>query len=455
MSGVLNYTLEAKTFRLLERIYLAQRKNSEALKVAEAGRTIEVDKNIAFNLIQRDSKKLNQVSKELSRGLTLNEIKQLSVDEKATIVSYSTTGIADTGQISIWVIRKGQVHYTTSDLNKIDLSQFSQVSAADNFDPDRKSKVLMRGVRESLKMSREKATPAEQQEAKDQQTLQLMALYRLLIEPVRDWLPTDPNEHIVFVPHGVLFFVPFPALQNPTTGKYLVDEHTIRAAPNLRSLYISRQREHRRGKALVVGNPKTAQVDLAGAALEATTIAQFFETKQRSVDKFINGDISKEQVLKKIRDAEIIHLATHGTLDTDSSGSDNTLKQFAGAIALSPQGNDNGLLTASEILDLNLNADLVVLSACDTGKGPLTAGGVIGLPLSFGLARVPNVIVSLWAVRDTPTSKLMMEFYDQLLKDPNADKAKALRAAMLKIKGMPDYENPVNWAAFTLMGTQR
>jgi len=111
-------------------------------------------------------------------------------------------------------------------------------------------------------------------------------------------------------------------------------------------------------------------------------------------------------------------------------------------------GNDNGLLTSSEILDLKLHAELVVLSACDTGKGKLTGDGVIGLYRSLISAGVPSVIVSLWAVPDAPTAALMMEFYQNLQKNP--DKAQALRQAMLTT--MKNHPEPKNWAAFTLIG---
>ncbi|BDA71624.1 hypothetical protein CAL7716_057900 [Calothrix sp. PCC 7716] len=86
-------------------------------------------------------------------------------------------------------------------------------------------------------------------------------------------------------------------------------------------------------------------------------------------------------------------------------------------------------MTAGEILDLKLNAELVVLSACDTGRGRITGDGVIGLSRALISAGVPSVLVSLWSVPDAPTSLLMTEFYKNLQK--NLDKAQALRQAML------------------------
>jgi CHAT domain-containing protein len=179
---------------------------------------------------------------------------------------------------------------------------------------------------------------------------------------------------------------------------------------------------------------------LPGAQQEATEIAQLLNTKA-----LIGKQATKAAILPKLPNARIIHLATHGLLD-DLKG-----LGVPGAIALAPDGTgelNDGLLTASEILDLNLNAELVVLSACDTGRGRITGDGVIGLSRSLITAGVPSVIVSLWSVPDAPTASLMTEFYQNLQKNPN--KAQALRQAMLTT--MKQHPNPIDWAAFTLIG---
>ena len=89
-----------------------------------------------------------------------------------------------------------------------------------------------------------------------------------------------------------------------------------------------------------------------------------------------------------------------------------------------------------------------MLSACDTGRGEITGDGVIGLSRSLISAGVPSVVASLWAVPDDPTAALMTEFYRNFQRNP--DKAQALRQAMLKTK--QQYPEPLNWAAFTLIG---
>jgi CHAT domain-containing protein len=155
----------------------------------------------------------------------------------------------------------------------------------------------------------------------------------------------------------------------------------------------------------------------------------------------LGSQATKSAVLEQLRTASLVHFATHGLLDTVKG-------DMPGAIALAPSGVDNGLLTASEIFDLRLTTNLVVLSACDTGRGTINGDGVIGLSRSLIAAGVPSVVVSLWAVDDNSTRVLMSDFYRQLQTHPN--KAQAMRHAMLNT--MQPYPNPRDWAAFTLVG---
>jgi CHAT domain-containing protein len=185
-----------------------------------------------------------------------------------------------------------------------------------------------------------------------------------------------------------------------------------------------------------IGEKPQQLKNLPGAKREAEAIAPLLNTTP------LTGDAATETVVKaKLSQARIIHLATHGIL--------NDSEALQSAIALAPTNTDNGLLTAEEILNLKLNASLVVLSACDTGRGSITGDGVIGLSRSLIAAGTPSVIVSLWSVPDAPTEELMTEFYRQLKLTGN--KAQALRIAMIKLK--EKYPNsPRKWAAFTLIG---
>ncbi|MEG4213754.1 CHAT domain-containing protein, partial [Microcoleus sp. S13_B4] len=281
----------------------------------------------------------------------------------------------------------------------------------------------------------------------------LPTLHQLLIDPIASLLPKDPNAHVIFIPQGSLFQVPFPALQD-ANGTYLIQKHTILTAPSIQVLDLTRQQRQKLAQkpanssnALVLGNPTMPSVSLSpgepkqqlsplpGAEAEAIAIAPLLKTQA-----ITGAQGTKAAIVQKMPQASIIHLATHGLLDD--------VRGLGSAIAMAPSGSDDGLLTAEEIFDMKLQASLVVLSACNTGEGRITGDGVIGLSRALISAGVPSVIVSLWSVPDAPTSELMQSFYQNLQNNP--DKAQALRQAMLTT--MKTHPGPRNWAAFTLIG---
>jgi CHAT domain-containing protein len=282
----------------------------------------------------------------------------------------------------------------------------------------------------------------------------LQRLHQLLIQPIADLLPADPNAHVIFVPQESLFLVPFAALQDPL-GKYLIEQHTILITPAIQVLELThQQRQRQQGKGslivglprsgLIVGNPAfdpSSGPSLGEAETEANAIAKLLNTQA-----IIGVKATKTEVLDKMRNSQIIHLATHGKYN-DMRG-----EGLQSGLALASDAKNNGILTASEILDLTLNANLVVLSACNSGRGEITGDGVIGLSRSFISAGVPSIVVSLWSIPNEPsTTELMTQFYKNLLLNP--DKAKALRQAMLP--ALKKNSSPKNWAAFILIGESK
>ncbi|MEO0869029.1 MAG: CHAT domain-containing protein, partial [Cyanobacteria bacterium J06642_11] len=281
---------------------------------------------------------------------------------------------------------------------------------------------------------------------------ELQRLHQVLIEPIADLLPNDPTETVTFIPQDMLFFTPFAALQD-RSGNFLIEKHTPVTAPSIQFLALTAARQQQLNtlskatKALVVGNPTMPQVTLGlndlpeqlptlpGAELEADAIASLLRTTP-----LIGADATETAVVNQLPNARIVHFATHGLLD-DIYG-------FQSALAFTPGAGEDGLLKTREIINLDLQADLVVLSACDTGRGRLTGDGVIGLARSFIGAGVPSIVVSLWAIPDAPTAELMTEFYQQL--EQGQTKAEALRQAMLKT--LETHPDPRNWAGFSLIG---
>jgi CHAT domain-containing protein len=150
----------------------------------------------------------------------------------------------------------------------------------------------------------------------------------------------------------------------------------------------------------------------------------------------------------------ILHFATHGILD----GTNPLYSHVVLSQSKSGSGED-GLLEAREIMRMNLEADLAILSACQTGRGRISRGeGVIGMSWALFVAGCPTSVVSQWNVESNSTAKLMIEFHRALLavnKDSQHvhGSAEALRAAVLKMHKIPNYSHPVFWAGFIVIGS--
>ena len=141
----------------------------------------------------------------------------------------------------------------------------------------------------------------------------------------------------------------------------------------------------------------------------------------------------------------IVHLATHGL----AFGSD----PLASLVALAPTDQENGLLTAREVIQsASIPADLVVLSACQTGLGRITGEGMLGLSRAFLVAGARSLVVSQWSISDSATKELMVAFYQHYLEHGN--KAIALQQAMQQVRLQPAYSHPCYWAAFVVVGAE-
>lgn len=440
---------QARTYNLLLDVLIDQNKPLLALEIAERSR--------ARALVDLLSKKLNGYSAKTITSPTIEEIRQIARDKNSTLVEYRIVRHRNQRleSILIWVIEPtGTITFRRSDLKS--LSQKQNITLTELVKSSRKS-IGVRG-RDRTRASVEIVYVSELEE-----TQRLQQLHSLLIKPIADLLPSDPNSNVIFIPHQELFSVPFAALQD-ADGRYLVQKHTILTAPSIQVLALTQKKlekiESRRlpgeraSNILIVGNPKmpTVSLDVGQPAIQLSSLPGAEEealaiSKVLNVDPLIGAQAVESTIKFKLPQADIIHLATHGLLDYQQL-QDESGQGIPGALALAWDGKEDGLLTADEIFDLEINASLVVLSACDTGRGEITSDGIVGLSRSFISAGTPSIIVSLWAIPDAPTAYLMTEFYNQLKRNPN--KAQALRQAMLKT--MEIHRDPKNWAAFTLIG---
>ncbi len=293
-------------------------------------------------------------------------------------------------------------------------------------------------------------------------------LYDLLLKPAAAQL--QGKTRLVIVPDGPLWELPFQALM-PTPNRFLVEDKTISTAPSLTFLREMMRAREKRGKAtspvnvLAIGNPALGgaevlakRAELMGDKLEplpfaeqqAVQLGQLYKTNA----KVLTGAAATEaQVKAEMGKYRILHLATHGVLDDRNP--------MYSHLVLAQTGNDkkeDGLLEARELLDMDLQADLAVLSACETGRGKIGAGeGMIGLTWALFVAGVPTTVVSQWKVADQSTAELMVAFHRNLQAKtakgvPLYGKAEALRRAGLSLLKQPNYRHPFHWAGFVLVG---
>lgn len=281
----------------------------------------------------------------------------------------------------------------------------------------------------------------------------LKHLFQILIEPIVDLLPSDERQHVTFIPHGILFQIPFAALRNG--DQYLVERHTILVSPSVSVLHATYLNTspvgmHETG-ALVVGDPEnSSQADYPAGCTTALPPLKYAREEAQEIASLLNAKLYvgrealKSEIVPQLGQRRLIHFATHGVLNARREG------EIPGALLLASSCDANEFLTAAEISEMNMRAELVTLSACRTGQGNVTADGIIGLARAFFAAGAMCLVVSLWAVEDHSTKEFMVQFYK--LMTCYSDKAQALRAAMLHLIRERKFDAPINWAGFIILG---
>jgi CHAT domain-containing protein len=290
-------------------------------------------------------------------------------------------------------------------------------------------------------------------------------LFDLLIAPAADQLI---NKIVLCIlPDGPLWDLPFQALL--TRGNsYLLEGFAIYYAPSLIALKELSARakttEPVKDSLLAFGNPLLTN-DIASnvkavyrgeslgplpeAESEVKALEEIWRPAKRRV---LIGPQAQKKVFKDIASQyAVIHLATHGVLDNS-----NPLYSRLLLARSASDRDDDGLLEAREIMQLRLNAKLVVLSACQTAQGRIGAGeGMVGMSWAFLMAGVPTLVASQWKV-DSASTAILMIYFHKRLKGQTANavstKADALRQAALALLKEPRYRHPFFWAGFVMIG---
>ncbi|MEW6369171.1 MAG: CHAT domain-containing protein [Acidobacteriota bacterium] len=301
------------------------------------------------------------------------------------------------------------------------------------------------------------------------------------------------EKRLLVIPDGVLHYVPFAAL--PTPGRRqipLVVEHEIAALPSASTLAALRReragRQPARKTLAVLADPVFSRDDErvrrndpaapaapvkvmegqpgllrsardAGLELQNLPRLPFTRREARAILGLVPQESRREALdfeaslqtllAQDLRDYRFVHLATHGFLNSSHP-------ELSGLILsmVDPEGREQrGFLPASEVFNLRLSADLVVLSACRSALGREIRGeGVVGLTRAFMYAGASAVVASLWKVDDAATAELMRDFYAAMLAENNGSPSAAMRIAQIRMWKEKRWRAPFYWAAFIVQG---
>jgi len=289
--------------------------------------------------------------------------------------------------------------------------------------------------------------------------------------------PAVVGKKVIFLsPDGVFNQINLNTLKKPGEA-YAINNYDFIILGNSKDLFVikSRKKSTVTKKATLIGFPDYGSKEVAalpGTRVEVEGITRMLKTAGYVPSQYMQRTAS-ESNLKTTSSPTVMHIATHGYFlkDVEVKGSgfgihidnatENPLlrsgllltgagKTVAGQAEPSLQSNDNGILTAYEAMNLNLEGtSLVVLSACETGLGEIKAGeGVYGLQRAFQVAGADALIMSLWKVDDAATQQLMTNFYSNWIKLGN--KQKAFKQAQLQL--MTKFKDPYYWGAFVMTG---
>jgi CHAT domain-containing protein len=300
-------------------------------------------------------------------------------------------------------------------------------------------------------------------------------LHALLLAPAHREL--RGKRTLVIVPDAALWELPFQALQ-PAANRFLIEDHAVSYTPSLTVLReMKRARRKNSGGAppaaatlLAFGNPtlrkptvervKSVRMDgelgpLPEAEKQVQALGRLYGASRSRV--YTGAQAREERVKAEAGDYKILQLATHGILN-DASPMYSHVMLAQNDDGADKSSAEDGLLEAWEIMNLDLNADLVVLSACETARGRVGAGeGVIGLTWALFVAGTPTTVVSQWKVESASTTELMVEFHRQLqakikTRRTSISTAQALQSSALKMLRSREYRHPFYWGGFVIVG---
>jgi CHAT domain-containing protein len=279
------------------------------------------------------------------------------------------------------------------------------------------------------------------------------SLSATLIQPIQDQGLLRGIRHLYVVPHGVLNFLPFSLLPfsdflaEDESAKLLVDEFALSQLPAAAALLAGVATAHDGPASMLAVSPSRSRLRFAPA--EVRSIEAMFKPHSR----LLVGSGATEGQFKRLAGSyRVVHVATHGSFNRNNP--------LLSGLELEADEANDGLLQVHEVLELELDADLVTLSACDTALGSghfaeVPAGDeLVGITRAFLAAGSESVLATLWEVDDRASVRFMQRFYEQLIATGSPrDIAESLVRAQRELRATRTWHHPYYWAPFVLIGT--
>lgn len=400
----LNFT--ARTSLLQQKVFRARtqadsvenRQNIEVTEKEIQGLEVEYQ-NVLKRMGATGSKLLGLVAPQTA---TLQMLQRSMKAERYEVLYY----VVLDKQVIIWHLSGDETHVVSVFLPRLELIK------------------KVNSLRESLK------NPARDSEAKfDEQTAREMFLF--LIQPVLKWIQTD---HLVVIPHEDLNYVPFQIFYDGERNKYLGELFQLSYAPSATILSrLKKVKSISGGNLLAVDSSS-----LVEGENEVKALGQLYSARSKIV---VDPRLKESDVKTWIGDYDLIHLSVHGKF--------NQAEPLLSYLVLNQGGADDGMLSTAEMFGLPLtNAQLVVLSACETGQAKATrANEIIGMERALLYAGANSLVLSSWRVDAASTELWMTTFYREAQSKPLSE-ASRLASMMVKNK----YSHPYYWSPFLLIG---
>jgi CHAT domain-containing protein len=397
----------------LQKSYI--RETEEAFAAARSAEKEEEAKNLKEKLTAARSLYQNMLidtkeqNPEISNFITVDAItlKELYglLEDNVALVEYLVTK----DELVAWVVAEDEIHSVRVPITEQGLN------------------ALVADYRERI----QKLAPVEDQAKR---------LHALLVEPLQVYI--KGKRMLGIVPHGHLHYISFSSLKDEES--YLFERHPLFYSPSASVMQFTFKNKTARSrdiKVLALGNPDLGDLnyDLPLAEMEANAIKWDFP----KIDVLTRENATESWLKKNIGDYQIIHVASHGEFDP--------INPLFSSLKLTRDESDDGNFEVNEVFGLDIKADIVTLSACQTGLGDLVGGDeLVGLNRAFIYAGTHAILSSLWRVSDISTAVLIKHFYRNYGKE---NKAESLRKAQLLVKRF--YPHPSYWAGFNLTGDYR